>query len=197
MCHDTRLPTNFHSVLLDLDLQLIEAAREAGCPACGGVLHRADYPRKPWGISTRHRHYYTMRFSLCCTRDGCRRRVTPRSVRFLGRRRYSGYWVVLLTALSQGPSSRRARHLCRVLGLSARALTRWRSWWRERFGRSRCWREQRGHFLPAPRQLPADLLNRFTGTNRHRRLRQFLFWLASCGAPWLMGVALTQNPSLS
>jgi hypothetical protein len=36
----------FFAVLLHID----EAARAEGRPVCGGVLHRADYPRKPRGL---------------------------------------------------------------------------------------------------------------------------------------------------
>jgi hypothetical protein len=40
--------------------------------------------------------------SLCCSRDGCRRRMTPPSVRFLGRRVYLGAVLVLVSAMQQG-----------------------------------------------------------------------------------------------
>ena len=62
-----------------------EAARcrRDGRPHCGGRLHSAHYPRKPHGLSADLRAE-VRRFSFCCS--VCRRRVTPSSVRFFGRR---------------------------------------------------------------------------------------------------------------
>lgn len=48
-------------------LHIAEAALEAGCPARGGVLHRADYPRKPQDCPTPWREAFATPRSLCCT----------------------------------------------------------------------------------------------------------------------------------
>jgi hypothetical protein len=42
---------------------------------------------------------FDRRFSLCCGREGCRRRATPPSVRFLGRRVYVGAVVIVASVL--------------------------------------------------------------------------------------------------
>ncbi|WP_245731956.1 hypothetical protein [Thiocapsa roseopersicina] len=87
-------------MLLHIDEDLAEAAREAGCPACGGTLHQADYPRKPRGCPEPWREAFATRRSFCCAQ--CRRRLTPRSVRFLGRRVYLGLIVVLACVRHRG-----------------------------------------------------------------------------------------------
>ena len=49
--------------------------------------------------------------------DGCRRRSTPPSVRFLGRRVYLGVMVILFTALQNGLTEKRRRELVDRLGV--------------------------------------------------------------------------------
>ena len=49
---------------------------------------------------------YRYRFSFCCDRDGCRKRVTPPSVRFLGRRVYLGAVVILIGRHAAGTRPR-------------------------------------------------------------------------------------------
>jgi hypothetical protein len=78
------------------DPSVCDPVRAAGCPYCGAALHAGDYPRKPRGVPrSLLGPAYERRLSLCCSREGCRRRVTPPSVRFFGRRVYLGALVVL------------------------------------------------------------------------------------------------------
>jgi hypothetical protein len=91
MGDDLFADARLYDYLLVLDRELSERARHAGCPRCAGRLHSASYPRKPRGGP---RGAHARRFSLCCAR--CRKRVTPPSVRFLGRRVYYGVVVVLV-----------------------------------------------------------------------------------------------------
>jgi hypothetical protein len=102
------------------------------------------------------------RRSFCCSVDGCRKRHTPPSVRFLGRRLYGSVVVVLISALSQGVSPRRARQLREWVGVSRRTLARWRLWWSATFPRTGCWRELCGRFdVPVDlASLPRSLLER-------------------------------------
>ena len=67
-----------------------------GCD-CGGKLHRADYERKARGVPQWDKCY-----SFCCDQEDCRRRRTPESVRFLGRKVYAGLIVVLISAMLHG-----------------------------------------------------------------------------------------------
>jgi hypothetical protein len=131
---------------------------------CAGVLHRAAYPRKPRGPATVPAGY-DRRHSFCCDVDGCRKRVTPPSVRFLGRRVFVGAVVVLASALRHGLTAARVRRLREALGVSRRTLERWRAWWRETFADSPWWRGLRGRFAPpvATATLPRSLLARFGG----------------------------------
>lgn len=144
-------------VLTKIDGDLAVQACARGC-ACGGKLHRADYPRKVRGINVESR-----RDSFCCAEEGCRRRVTPGSVRFLGRRIYAGFIVVLLTALRHGLSAERVAMLQDHLGVDRRTLERWRQWWLQQFARGRLWRGTRGRFFPPPAEttLPWSLWRSF------------------------------------
>lgn len=83
MCHALLFDSILWQLRLRFDRDLAAEAREQGC-RCGGVLHRADYPRKPRGGPSDLGPDYGRRLSLCCAREGCRKRTTPPSVRFLG-----------------------------------------------------------------------------------------------------------------
>ena len=154
---------SFHESLLLLDRELAAEARRQGCLDCGGQLHRANYLRRPMGGP----HPRAIRFSFCCAEDGCRKRRTPSSMRFLARRVYLGVIVVLASVLWRGRTRRRVARLADVLGVrvSERTLGRWRRWWLFDFASSRFWRSRRGHFAePVARdRLPTSLFERFAG----------------------------------
>ena len=95
MYHDLPRPAEFWSLLFEIDQDLAETTRKNGCP-CGGRLHRANYPRKPRGGPDTLPETYQLRLSFCCDRDGCRKRVTPPSVRFLGRKVYLGALILIV-----------------------------------------------------------------------------------------------------
>lgn len=163
-------------VLTKIDADLAEQVWIEGCMHCGGALHRADYPRKARGVSVESR-----RHSFCCAREECRRRETPGSVRFLGRKVYAGFIVVVLTALRHGLSAERVRVLQEQLGVDRRTLERWRRWWLEHFAPSGFWRVARARLVPPPDEttLPWSLWARFSsdGDDRLLGLLRFL-------APW-------------
>ena len=87
MYHDLPDDSRFWQFLFSVDLDMADTTRSKGC-SCGGRLHRADYPRKPRGGPDDLPEEYRQRLSFCCDRDGCRKRSTPPSVRFLGRKVY-------------------------------------------------------------------------------------------------------------
>lgn len=159
-------------LLLRFDRDLAAEARRLGCLLCGGRLDSGNYPRKPRGgppISARLRAEdpdHSRRLSLCC--DRCRRRTTPPSVRFLGRRYFLAATVVLVSAFAQGLTPRRRAQLRERFDVSARTLERWRAWWREAFVDTDLWRAQRPRFVRPVREadLPRSLLARF---GEHRR----------------------------
>jgi hypothetical protein len=110
------------------------------------------------------------RLSFCCA--ACRKRLTPASVRFLGRRVYLGAVVVLATAMSSGITDRRSAKLRELFGVDRRTLQRWREWWREAFVQSALWIGERGRFRSPVNEsdLPASLLGRFLGGMREELL---------------------------
>ncbi len=156
--------SSFFDLLLRLDEELARQTRQAGC-RCGGVLHCAHYRRKPRGGPRGLGPEHEMRFSFCCAVDGCRRRTTPPSLRFLGRKVYYGVVVLLLPILLQGPTPRRLLRLQVLLSVSVRTLRRWRRWWRESVAASRFMLAVRGHFATpvASEALPGSLLAAFAG----------------------------------
>lgn len=167
--------SSFFLLLVSLDRELAEEYRRRGC-GCGGRLHRSAYSRKPRGGPRELPEGYDIRESFCCGEEGCRRRVTPPSVRFLGRRVYLGAVVVLVSAMAQGVTAKRASSLRELCGVSVRTLRRWRKWWRERFVRSRLWRELRGRFVPPVLEcsVPASMLERLEGNEPSERALRML-----------------------
>ncbi|MCL4698446.1 MAG: hypothetical protein KJ023_15560 [Burkholderiaceae bacterium] len=181
MCHAFLSSSSFWSLLVRIDQDLAAEVRSAGCPACGGVLHSAHYPRKPRGVvRSVLGQAYERRLSFCCDRDGCRRRSTPVSVRFLGRRVFLGAVVVLVTALAHGLNGRRAAALCAQFHVSVRTLRRWRQWWLRAFVASATWSAVRARLATpvAIARLPAALLEHCTGADEATRLTQLLRLLA-------------------
>ena len=179
MCHAFLTDANFYQLLTRIDESIAEEVRAGGC-RCGGRLHSARYPRKPRGLRSALDASYERRLSFCCARDGCRRRSTPASVRFLGRKVYLGVMVVLLTALHHGLTAQRRRRLIEQLDVPAQTLWRWRRWWRERFVQSRCWRALAGQFIPplVSDRLPGSLLERLSGSALSERLVELLVLLS-------------------
>lgn len=141
------------------DLEMLEKAQQGHCPFCGAPLHRGDYDRKPNGGPA----HWDKRYSLCCSSDGCRRRLTPASVRFFGRRVYVAPFFLLVSALNQGLTPARAGRLSEIFGVDRHTLTRWRQWWLEDFVRSVFWKEARARFMPLLSELilPRSLLQAF------------------------------------
>lgn len=159
-----------YELLQRCDNDLAAEQRAGGCPRCGGVLHSARYRRKPRGGVGRLRPEYGWRLSFCCAREDCRKRATPASLRFLGRKVYLGAVVVLISALRGGPTPVRTRYLEEQVGISRRTLMRWRRWWCEELLDTPFWRAASAGLMPPLRQveLPASLLERFAGAARDR-----------------------------
>lgn len=171
MWHGVLSDSRLFSTLAKFDEDLAAQVRAAGC-GCGGRLDSARYPRKPRGGPADLGAEYAWRLSFCCAREGCRRRVTPPSVRYLGRRVYLGVVVVLVSAMEHGLSLRRVAELNQHLGIGLRTLRRWRQWWRSAFVRTALWRGARGRFVPPVGEstLPHSLVERFGGSAVERLL---------------------------
>ena len=188
MYHDLPRDASFWLFLLSIDRDLAQDARSRGC-SCGGRLHCADYPRKPRGGPDDLPAGYSRRLSFCCDREGCRKRVTPPSVRFLGRTVYLGVVVVLVSAMRQGPTPRAARELSKRFGADRRTIARWQVFWREHFPETAFWKVARGRLVPVVKivTLPWSLVEAFlvTGDSRQNwgRLLRFLSPITIGGPP--------------
>ena len=165
----------FHELLLAFDRHLAAAARAAGCARCGGVLHSARFRRKPRGGPVGLGDVYDQCLSFCCAVDLCRKRTTPPSFRFLGRKVYLGAVVVLVSAMRQGAAA--ARELSDLFGVSRRTIARWREWWRSAFAASPFWRMAAAAFMPPVDQdrMPTSLLERFNGSGGERLMTLLRF----------------------
>ena len=162
MCQSILQSTAFFSFLLCIDRDLAQEACTRGCRCCGGRLHQAGYPRKPRGAQCSLDPAYGRRWSFCCA--VCRRRTTPYSVRFLGRRVYLGVAMTLVCAVTAGLSLGRANRLIDCFHVSLRTLQRWRRWWLQEFVHTAFWRGHRALFLPpvAEGHLPERLPHLYT-----------------------------------
>jgi len=171
-CQNQPPDQQLHQLLEKVDWDLAEQAHQQGCLFCGGKLHRADYDRKPRGGPE-----WDYRYSFCCAREGCRRRRTPESVRFMGRRVYAGLVVVLVSALVHGLKPERVARLREALGIERRTLERWHQWWLVTFVESSFGRAARARFLPplCPRTRPGLLGLSFQVQRRDRRLALLRF----------------------
>lgn len=127
----------FFCLLFAFDEDLAEKARLANCQNCGAALHQAHFLRKPRGWPLEIDYDQNCRFSFCCYL--CRKRSTPPSFRFLGRRVYFSFIFLLISAMLGGASPQRRRRLQKICGADPRTLARWKRWWNEVFARSRFW----------------------------------------------------------
>ena len=177
-----RLPTgvSFWLFLLSVDKKLAEETRKRGC-GCGGRLHVADYRRKPRGGPDKLPLECCYRLSFCCDRDGCRKRRTPPSVRFLGPKVYLTAVVVLVAAMRHGAAPRRVRELSAHFGADRRTIERWRVFWEEQVSPSPFWKVARGRLVPITdvASVPRALVNAFLDSgDLHGGWKKLLEFLA-------------------
>ena len=194
MYHVLLRDASFWDFLFRVDKNLAAQARQQGC-SCGGRLHCANYPRKPRGGCEQPPESYGCRLSFCCDRDGCRKRTTPPSVRFLGRRVFLGAVVVLVATMRQGPSPRRVRELTELFGADRHTIARWCTFWREHFPQTPFWKVARSRFVPrlAITHLPRALFDAFIHRDDSRedweRLLRFLSPITITGGLLIEGIS--------
>ena len=162
MYHEFLSSASFLSYLRAVDEDLAAETRNKGC-SCGGHLHCANYPRKPRGTPAQLPEPQRIRLSFCCDRDGCRKRTTPPSVRFLGRKVYLAAIVILVSAMRQGPTPRRVRELSERFDAVESTIIRWQTFWREHFPQTPFWKVARASFLTVGEivSLPYSLVDAF------------------------------------
>lgn len=194
MLHDLPSGASFWSFLFVIDQDLAETTRKQACP-CGGRLHRASYPRKPRGSPTQLPKEECVRLSFCCDRDGCRKRVTPPSVRFLGPKVYLGAMVILISAMRQGPSPRRARELFKLFDADRRTIARWQVFWRDHFPQTPFWKVARARLAPVVdvATLPLALLAAFLRSRADcEDWKRLLLFLSPITIPGGLRIAVSQ-----
>ncbi len=134
MSHDWIPDHNFFRLLDDEDARAAAAVKAASCRDCGGRLDQANYSRKPRGGEVGAAgEIFDRRRSFCCAREGCRKRATPPSLVFMGRRVYLAVTIVMTawrsaaTVTPPSPPSPPRWTLRRWLGWFAAELpvTRW------------------------------------------------------------------------
>lgn len=195
MVDDLDLGGEFFALLVQVDVEVTRRIAAAGCPRCEGPLHRSDYDRKPRGAQIAPAgESFVRRFSLCCGREGCRKRATPPSVRFLGRRVYLGAVVLVASMVAQ--ALRAAGEIRRQTGVPARTTRRWLGWWQGPFSSTEVFVAICARLIGVDvGRVPASIFGRLTSTwpERVRRVLEMLAPLTTGsvpdGARWLRDIA--------
>ncbi len=123
----------------------------AGC-SCGGNLNNCDYLRKPKGLDCDDERYnpeWDKRLCFCCGR--CRRYVIPASLRFLGRRHYWGWLILIKCVVGQDKAALKdclEELRANDVSIDERTVQRWLDWWQEEFVHSECFKTLRGLMNP-------------------------------------------------
>jgi len=184
MLNDLEAKREDFAALVELDLRIARAVAAERCPRCGGPLHQSNYDRKPRGGAIASAgEAFTLRHSLCCGREGCRKRMLPPSLRFLGRRVYLEIVVVMASVCAQVAGSlRKTREATQVPEWT---LRRWSAWWTHVLPQESWWAVLRARLVPPaldeaalPRSLVEKLATEASGEGREVTWR-----LARCLAP--------------
>lgn len=183
MWHGIWPDVKFFLTLFEVDKAIVEQVQAAGCP-CGGRLHRADYTRKPRGLMADLDPAYSRRFSLCCSREGCRARTCPSSLRFLNRKVYAAALILLASvAYCQERvtinASQAATNVAEMFDVPRRTLRHWSTYFTTLLPAIEGFRAEQGRFMPPLDEslLPLTLLERFSG-GLHDQLVQTLRFVA-------------------
>ena len=128
---------DFIKSLYEADQLIVQKVKKGGCLHCRSPLDTANYPRKVRGVPKEMEGEMNIRFSLCCRKVGCRKRSTPKSLRFYGAKVYWVY-VIILTVLKAN---------LEWVVVPRKTVIRWRRYF-TRLPSSRFWQEKRGLFMP-------------------------------------------------
>jgi hypothetical protein len=106
--------------------------------------------------------------------------VTPRSVRFLGRKVYLGAIVVLIAAMRQGPTPRRVRELSKLIGADRTTVERWRVFWQDQFPQTVFWKVARARLVPVFEIVayPLSIVEAFVGIDVRQGWENLLKFLS-------------------
>lgn len=190
MYHSQLTNAIFYNYLLMLDRIIAEQVRQSRCLFCHGNLHQSHYPRKPRGVPNGVHNDYSIRFSYCCGGEGCRKRFTAPSMRFLSRKVYSSVIIILVFLLKSKTDELKVEELNRLLGttLSVETVRCWRHFWLKDVSQSHIWKIASFSHSMA-QTLPASLLNQFKQT-LNTPLEMALKWIL----PLTAGIHLFDVP---
>ena len=166
--------SSFHAHLVRIDRQLADICANKYCVYCRGKLHQADYPRSPLGMPQLFRDQYMWRISFCCST--CRKRITPPSVRFFGRRWYPAPIHVFIAIMTSGINKRRIALIEKYFGIAVNESTwrRWRKWWRDEFVVTKFWSHAKGQIPPTNEIIqgpfPRVIFNFYRGNTEEKML---------------------------
>ncbi len=136
-------PDLFH-LLHRIDIDLADQQQKAGCPFCGSTLHYSNYQRQPRG-GPPLADELSIRFSLCCSNEKCRRRTLPKSTIFMGRRVYFGAAILIITTLNQNmPQEYSKNLLVQLFEVNRKTINNWLAYFREIFPKTEIWKTVRG-----------------------------------------------------
>ena len=164
MYHVLLSDPSFYLSLLVIDKQIAEQYQQAGCPFCQGNLNQAHYERNPLGLPSGLPSDYRIRLSYCCSQDGCRKRCTPPSLRFLSRKQYSSLVILLIFMLNCSSDESRIERLNHQINtnLSVETLRRWRKYWLKKVPLSKTFKRS-ALIQSVAEKLPMSLLKQFQG----------------------------------
>jgi len=170
------LGREFFVMLEEADEKTVQQAVAKGCLVCGGPLHHANFVRKPRGaLVAPEGEEFVTRFSLCCGREGCRKRLTPPSLRFLGRRVYLGVVVIVASFVAQLFGTANTREPKR--GVPALTVRRWLAWWGGTFISTEVFVAIRARLIGVDEsELPKSIVDRLPGSPE-QKARAMLDWL--------------------
>lgn len=181
MWHEVVLNREFFALLLAIDREIAMRVKSGRCRRCDGPLCAGHYERKPRGgklAAAGASELCVRRFSWCCGREGCRKRATPPSVRFLGRKVYlEGAILIACTIVPLLEQS--ARAIRAATGIAARTIRRWEAWWRSVFVASAIFTELRGRVPSIDAiELPRTMIESFDGATPLAKLERAMRFLA-------------------
>lgn len=111
--------SSFFKILESFDKDISDVMKAKGCMYCSGKLDVGHYQRKPRGLEWAElTDESNTRYSFCCREESCRKRSTPLSLRFAGRKVYCSVFIVLFIMLHERGEKHAQQHLHTKFGLS-------------------------------------------------------------------------------
>jgi hypothetical protein len=165
MFNQIGLGREFFEALFRIDEEVARQVVLQRCRWCGGgALHCGNFERKPRGaLFAPAGEEFVIRFSFCCGREGCRKRTTPPSLRFLGRRVYLG--AVVIVASIVGRTLGVVAESRRATGVPVRTTRRWLGWWQGPFISTEVFMTVCARLVGvAVEELPASIFSQLPGS---------------------------------